>query len=194
MKRTVTKEISMQQLSVYMAEYFEITLEQLLSKSRKKEIVSARHHLWWYANYYGEYNGSSTLIYREYIRLGGSPTTSHATVLHGIKSINNVLDYSSKANTIIKQLNQLAGVESRNYVTLHFFLHKNKGTIVPLSYKGAGNILWKHDGVELKGNRLYLKGDIKINGDDWAPVDDVLYEYEGLICTGADAERIYIES
>ena len=91
MKRTVTKEISMQQLSVYMAEYFEITLEQLLSKSRKREMVSARHHLWWYANYYGEYNGSSTLIYREYIRLGGSPTTSHATVLHGIKSINNVL-------------------------------------------------------------------------------------------------------
>jgi len=192
MKKTITKDVSMQQLSVYMSEYFNVTLEQIFSKTRVRAVIDARHHLFWYAHYYGEYNGSSTLISKQYREMGGFAT--HATVIHAINKVNDILDYSTDANTIIKELNDLIGVENKTYVTLHFFLHKTKGTVIPLSYKGANNILWKHDGVELKGNRLYLKGDIKQNGEGWNSVNDVLYEYEGLICIGTDAERIYIES
>ena len=74
-------------------------------------------------------------------------------------------------------------------------LKKDKVVILHYNFYNKGEMIWKHDRVQLDDD-----GDVRAFGSfmntetgEWFPVDGYLYEHNGLLCCGSGAEPVCFE-
>lgn len=92
----IDTEISIDYLHKVVTEYFNISLESIKSKTRKREIVIARHVAMYLAK---QYTNHSLQFIGDYC--GGR---DHSTVLHAIQTINNMLSTEHKFKLVLEEL------------------------------------------------------------------------------------------
>ncbi len=92
----IDTEISIDYLHKVVTEYFNISLESIKSKTRKREIVIARHVAMYLAKQYTNHSLQSIGDY-----CGGR---DHSTVLHAIQTINNMLSTEHKFKLVLEEL------------------------------------------------------------------------------------------
>lgn len=187
-KRENFNYIKSQYIINRICEYFGVEESGVFSKSRKKELVEARHFIMYYMYYYGD-TGSSPSRIRDEFKERGS-IANHATVIYAVKNIEDYMSYSVDANRQMIEIDSFMGVVKKNYLTIHYFMNISKGNVVSLSFDNK-TILWKHESIQKRGDRLYLVGEYKDDKYGWVKTDNKLYDYGGYLCTGIDAERVY---
>lgn len=185
------RNIEEQYLISKISEYFGISSEDIFSKSRKQEFVEARHHLVYYLYYYSKSCGSPSRVRDVFYKRGG--ICNHATVLYAVNKIDDNLSISVDANRKILELDAHIGVIKRSYTDIYYFMGINKGDVIILNYKKDKSFLWRHDSIERRGNRTYIVGEIKNDDGSWVESKDEIYEHEGYLCYGWDADRLYVE-
>ena len=178
-------------LTKKISEYFGIDKSDIFSKCRRQDMVEARHHLMYYLYYYGENNGSPSWVRDVFLNQGG--IGSHASVIHAVKKIDNYISVSVDANRKILEIDAIVGALKKRYVDVYYFMNINKGDVLSLLYNDDSKILWRHDSIERRGNKSYVVGEIRRN-EEWVKSDDGIYEYEGHLCYGWDADRLYIDN
>jgi chromosomal replication initiator protein len=94
--RNTRKEISIEYIQKIVSNYFNIPMETMHSKTRKREIVQARQ----IAMYFSKSMTKSSLTTIGF-QIGGK---DHATVLHACKTINNLIDTDKKFRTQIEEI------------------------------------------------------------------------------------------
>ncbi len=94
--RNTRKEISIEYIQKVVSNYFNIPMETMHSKTRKREIVQARQ----IAMFFSKSMTKSSLTTIGY-QIGGK---DHATVLHACKTINNLIDTDKKFRTQIEEI------------------------------------------------------------------------------------------
>jgi chromosomal replication initiator protein len=77
-------EVSMDYIQKTVAAHYSVSLENLKSKSRKKELVNARQIAMYFAKKYTNHSLKSIGYY-----FGGR---DHSTVIHALQSVSNMLD------------------------------------------------------------------------------------------------------
>ena len=82
------------------ASQFEVTIDQLTSSTRKREISEARMAFFWFAMKYREAQGGAVTLKE----IGGAVNRDHATVLHGVKVAKNLIEMDKKYAEKIRQL------------------------------------------------------------------------------------------
>jgi len=94
--RNTRKEISIEYIQKIVSNFFNIPMETMHSKTRKREIVQARQ----IAMYFSKSMTKSSLTTIGF-QIGGK---DHATVLHACKTINNLIDTDKKFRTQIEEI------------------------------------------------------------------------------------------
>jgi chromosomal replication initiator protein len=95
--RILNDEVNEAFLQTLVCEEFNVTWAELISKSRKQELVDARQVYWWLCRKYT----SATLkkLADDFKKL------DHTTVINGINKINAMID--SKDNTILPKIKEI---------------------------------------------------------------------------------------
>lgn len=93
-----SKEISIEYIQKVICEYFNLSLETLNSKTRKREIVQARQLVMYFAK---EYTKSSLALIG--MHCGNK---DHATVLHAVRTINNLVETDKQFRGYFKDLDK----------------------------------------------------------------------------------------
>lgn len=96
--KTTTKEISIDYIQKTICSYFDVDMEQLQSKSRKRNIVQARQVAMYFAKKHTK--ASLALIGAEIGK------RDHATVLHACKTIGNLKETDKKFRDHISTINK----------------------------------------------------------------------------------------
>ena len=96
--RILNNDIEVDRISNVVAEYFKISIEDILGKSRQKDITLARHVAMYFAKQYTEcsLNTIGSLI-------GGR---DHSTVTHAINNVENLLKNREDMKKIIESINK----------------------------------------------------------------------------------------
>ena len=173
---------------VEVCNYYCITEEQFFSKSRKRTLALARQVAMYIMRYHGTV--STYIGIKDFFEFRGS-ISNHATVIHGVKVIEIEMTYSQDLKEQVDELCDQLCIHRRNYIDIHWFMNVEKGKKVHLKYglEGDKQIIWKHEAIEKRGGRLYIKGKYrKLNS--WVGVDDFMYEDDGFICAG-NGEKVY---
>ena len=94
--KSTTREISIDFIQKIVCDYFNLPVEALLSKTRKREIVQARQ----IAMYF-----SKVLTKASLATIGAQiGNKDHATVLHACKTVNNLLDTDKRFKTYVDEI------------------------------------------------------------------------------------------
>jgi len=96
--RILNNDIEVDRISYVVAEYFKISIEDILGKSRQKDIALARHVAMYFAKQYTEcsLNTIGSLM-------GGR---DHSTVTHAINNVENLLKTKQEMKKIIESINK----------------------------------------------------------------------------------------
>ena len=96
--RILNNDIEVDRISNVVAEYFKISIEDILGKSRQKDITLARHVAMYFAKQYTEcsLNTIGSLM-------GGR---DHSTVTHAINNVENLLKTKDEMKKIIESINK----------------------------------------------------------------------------------------
>ncbi|MDR1582198.1 MAG: chromosomal replication initiator protein DnaA [Prevotellaceae bacterium] len=94
-----TKNLSIDEIKKTVSEYFEITVEKLLSNTRKREVVQARQIAMYLSKNYTKY--SATQIGAQ---IGGK---DHTTVLHACKVVQDMMDTNKEFKKYMQELETL---------------------------------------------------------------------------------------
>lgn len=96
--RILNNDIEVDRISYVVAEYFKISIEDILGKSRQKDIALARHVAMYFAKQYTEcsLNTIGSLM-------GGR---DHSTVTHAINNVENLLKTKEEMKKIIESINK----------------------------------------------------------------------------------------
>ena len=96
--RILNNDIEVDRISYVVAEYFKISIEDILGKSRQKDIALARHVAMYFAKQYTEcsLNTIGSLM-------GGR---DHSTVTHAINNVENLLKTRDDMKKIIESINK----------------------------------------------------------------------------------------
>lgn len=94
--RNTTKEVSIDYIQKVICDYFNMGLDQLKSKTRKREVVQARQ----IAMYFAKQMTKSSLA-NIGMHCGGK---DHATVLHACRTVNNLIDTDKKFKQYVQEL------------------------------------------------------------------------------------------
>jgi len=173
--------------------FFDVEKKDIFSKLRRSDVAQARQYIMYYLYYYGvNCKFSYSDVAREMEKRGS--IKNHATVIWAINKLNGLLEVSVDANQTMTELNVWVGIEKKSYVNIHYFMKVSKNDIVPLRFSSdpQGKILWRHKSIEKRGNRMYIVGEIRKNGL-WEESTEDIYQYEGLLCYGWDADKLYID-
>ena len=92
------REINIEYIQKVVCDYFNISLDTLTSKTRKREIVQARQLVMYFAK---EYTKSSLALIGTYCG-----NKDHATVLHAVRTINNLLETDKQFRGYVKDLDK----------------------------------------------------------------------------------------
>jgi chromosomal replication initiator protein len=93
-----SREINIESIQKVVCDYFNINIETLNSKTRKREIVQARQLVMYFAK---EYTKSSLAMIG--MHCGNK---DHATVLHAVRTINNLLETDKQFRGYFKDLDK----------------------------------------------------------------------------------------
>ncbi len=96
--RNTAKEVSIDYIQKVVCDYFNVTMDVLKSKTRKREIVQARQ----IAMYFAKQLTKSSLATIG-MHCGGK---DHATVLHACRTVNNLMDTDKKFRHYIQELDK----------------------------------------------------------------------------------------
>jgi len=91
-------EVSMDYIQKTVASHYGVSLESLKSKSRKRELVTARQAAMYLAKRYTDHSLKSIGYY-----FGGR---DHSTVIHALQTVNNMLDTEPRFKLSFKDLQQ----------------------------------------------------------------------------------------
>ena len=93
------KEITLDVIQQTVCDYFSMPVDQLKSKTRKREIVQARQ----IAMYFAKSKTKSSLSTIG-ARIGGK---DHATVLHACKTVKNLLDTDKRFKSFVTDIDKM---------------------------------------------------------------------------------------
>ncbi|HEY4800225.1 MAG TPA: helix-turn-helix domain-containing protein, partial [Bacteroidia bacterium] len=96
--RNTAKEVSIDYIQKVVCDYFNLSIELLKSKTRKREVVQARQ----IAMYFAKQMTKSSLATIG-MHCGGK---DHATVLHACRTVNNLMDTDKKFRHYIQELDK----------------------------------------------------------------------------------------
>jgi len=95
--KNTAREVSIDYIQKIVCDYFDMPLELLKSKTRKREVVQARQ----IAMYFSKCFTKSSLATIG-LHCGGK---DHATVLHACRTVNNLMDTDKRFKNYIEELN-----------------------------------------------------------------------------------------
>ena len=93
-----TKEISIDYIQKVVCDYFNLPLEVINSKTRKREIVQARQLAMYFSKKHTK-NSLSTIG----LHCGNK---DHATVLHAVKTVNNLIDTDKQFRVYVDEIDK----------------------------------------------------------------------------------------
>ena len=96
--RNTAKEVSIDYIQKVVCDYFNLAMDVLKSKTRKREVVQARQ----IAMYFAKQLTKSSLATIG-MHCGGK---DHATVLHACRTVNNLMDTDKKFRHYIQELDK----------------------------------------------------------------------------------------
>jgi len=92
----IDSEVGIDFIQKTVSEYFNIALDDLKAKTRKKEIVIARQTAMYFSKEYTNHSLKSIGYH-----FGGR---DHSTVIHGVQSVNDMIDTNAKFKSSIEEL------------------------------------------------------------------------------------------
>jgi chromosomal replication initiator protein len=99
--KNTTREISIDFIQKVVSDYFNLPLELLKSKTRKREVVQARQIAMFFAKSLTKSSLASIGL-----QCGGK---DHATVLHACRTVNNLLETDKKFRVYIDEIEKKIG-------------------------------------------------------------------------------------
>lgn len=94
--QSIESEVSIDYIQKYIAEYFNVTVESLKAKTRKREIVVARQVAMYFAKEYTNLSLKSIGFY--------FGNRDHSTVIHALTSVSDLMDTDRKFNATMQDL------------------------------------------------------------------------------------------
>jgi chromosomal replication initiator protein len=96
--KNTTREVTIDYIQKTVADYFNITVEELLSKSRKRDVVQARQIAMFFSKKLTKYSLASI----------GNQTGSkdHATVLHACKTVNDLMETDKQFKKYVTEIDK----------------------------------------------------------------------------------------
>ncbi|MEO6884199.1 MAG: chromosomal replication initiator protein DnaA [Bacteroidia bacterium] len=101
--KNTAREVSIDYIQKVVCDYFDLPLELLKSKTRKREVVQARQ----IAMYFAKSMTKSSLA-NIGLHCGGK---DHATVLHACRTVNNLMDTDKRFKAYIDELNKKISIQ-----------------------------------------------------------------------------------
>ena len=101
--KNTAREVSIDYIQKVVCDYFDLPLELLKSKTRKREVVQARQ----IAMYFAKSVTKSSLATIG-LHCGGK---DHATVLHACRTVNNLMDTDKRFKNYIEELNKKISIQ-----------------------------------------------------------------------------------
>jgi chromosomal replication initiator protein len=101
--KNTAREVSIDYIQKVVCDYFDLPIELLKSKTRKREVVQARQ----IAMYFSKQMTKSSLA-NIGAHCGGK---DHATVLHACKTVNNLMDTDKRFKTYIEELEKKISIQ-----------------------------------------------------------------------------------
>ena len=101
--KNTAREVSIDYIQKVVCDYFELPIELLKSKTRKREVVQARQ----IAMYFAKSMTKSSLATIG-LHCGGK---DHATVLHACRTVNNLMDTDKRFKNYIEELNKKISIQ-----------------------------------------------------------------------------------
>ncbi len=101
--KNTAREVSIDYIQKVVCDYFDLPLELLKSKTRKREVVQARQ----IAMYFAKSMTKSSLATIG-LHCGGK---DHATVLHACRTVNNLMDTDKRFKNYIEELNKKISIQ-----------------------------------------------------------------------------------
>ncbi len=99
--KNTTREISIDFIQKIVSDYFNLPLELLKSKTRKREVVQARQIAMFFAK-----NMTKSSLASIGLQCGGK---DHATVLHACRTVNNLIETDKKFRVYIEEIEKKIG-------------------------------------------------------------------------------------
>jgi chromosomal replication initiator protein len=101
--KNTAREVSIDYIQKVVCDYFDLPIELLKSKTRKREVVQARQ----IAMYFAKSMTKSSLATIG-LHCGGK---DHATVLHAFRTVNNLMDTDKRFKNYIDELNKKISIQ-----------------------------------------------------------------------------------
>jgi chromosomal replication initiator protein len=99
--KNTTREISIDFIQKIVSDYFNLPLELLKSKTRKREVVQARQIAMFFAK-----SMTKSSLASIGLQCGGK---DHATVLHACRTVNNLIETDKKFRVYIDEIEKKIG-------------------------------------------------------------------------------------
>jgi chromosomal replication initiator protein len=99
--KNTTREISIDFIQKVVSDYFNLPLELLKSKTRKREVVQARQIAMFFAK-----SMTKSSLASIGLQCGGK---DHATVLHACRTVNNLIETDKKFRVYIEEIEKKIG-------------------------------------------------------------------------------------
>ena len=99
--KNIKREISIDYIQKIVSDYFNLPLELLKSKTRKREVVQARQIAMFFAK-----NMTKSSLASIGLQCGGK---DHATVLHACRTVNNLIETDKKFRVYIEEIEKKIG-------------------------------------------------------------------------------------
>lgn len=94
--KNTSKEISIDYIQKVISDYFDIPVEMMMSRTRKREIVQARQLAMYFSKQYTKSSLATIGMH--------CGNKDHATVLHACKTVSNLLDTDKQFNNYVSEL------------------------------------------------------------------------------------------
>ncbi len=101
--KNTAREVSIDYIQKVVCDYFDLPIELLKSKTRKREVVQARQIAMYFAK-----NMTKSSLATIGLHCGGK---DHATVLHACRTVNNLMDTDKRFKNYIEELNKKISIQ-----------------------------------------------------------------------------------
>ena len=101
--KNTAREVSIDYIQKVVCDYFDLPIELLKSKTRKREVVQARQIAMFFAK-----RMTKSSLANIGMHCGGK---DHATVLHACKTVNNLIDTDKRFRTYIDELEKKISIQ-----------------------------------------------------------------------------------
>jgi len=101
--KNTAREVSIDYIQKVVCDYFDLPIELLKSKTRKREVVQARQIAMYFAK-----NLTKSSLATIGLHCGGK---DHATVLHACRTVNNLMDTDKRFRSYVEELNKKISIQ-----------------------------------------------------------------------------------